>query len=177
MPLGLKAGATYQRLMTRIFKPLIAIKRYLTKPPILSSPKAGEELHMYLTISKYVVSVVLFQHVQNGEQKLGYYVCKGLVNAKTCYSQVKQTTLALRVATKKLCPCFQAHQVTILTNQSLRVTLHNLDLSRWIMKWAIKLNEYDIQYKPRLSLKRQVLPDFILELPQKWMQANTNEQC
>ena len=154
-----------------------AIKRYLTEPPILSSPKAGEELHMYLTISKYVVSVVLFQHVQNGEQKLGYYVCKGLVNAKTRYSQVKQTTLALRVAAKKLCPYFQAHQVTILTNQSLRVTLHNLDLSRWIMKWAIKLNEYDIQYKPRLSLKRQVLPDFILELPQKWMQANTNEQC
>ena len=33
-------------------------------------------------------------------------------------------------------------------------------------RWAIKLSEYDIQYKPRLSKKGQVLVDFIAKLPQ-----------
>ena len=80
------------------------------------------------------------------------------------YSQVEQTTLALRIATKKLHPCFQAHQVTILTNQLL-VTLHKSILSGRIMKWAIELSEYGIRYKPQLSLKWQILIDFKTELP------------
>ena len=33
-------------------------------------------------------------------------------------------------------------------------------------RWEIELSEYDIQYKPRLSKKGQVLVDFIAELPQ-----------
>ena len=33
-------------------------------------------------------------------------------------------------------------------------------------RWAIELSKYDIQYKPRLSKKGQVLVDFIAELPQ-----------
>ena len=62
--------------------------------------------------------------------------------------------------------------MTILTNQPLRVTLHKPDLSRRMMKWAIKLSKYDIQYKPCLSLKFQILTDFIVELPQKRVQTN-----
>ena len=38
-----------------------AIKRYLTKLPILSSPKSSEELYVYLVVSDYAVSVVLFR--------------------------------------------------------------------------------------------------------------------
>ena len=81
--------------------------------------------------------------------------------------------LALRVVAKKLRPCFQAHQVTILKNHPLKVTLHKPDLSGRMMKWAIELSEYDIQYKPRLSLKGQILVYFIVELPKKWVQTNT----
>ena len=32
-------------------------------------------------------------------------------------------------------------------------------------RWAVELSEYSIQYKPRLSKNRQVLVDFIAELP------------
>ena len=42
-----------------------------------------------------------------------------MVDAKTQYSQVEQTTLALKIVTQKLHPYFQAHQVTVLTNQPL----------------------------------------------------------
>ncbi|RVW67275.1 hypothetical protein CK203_064324 [Vitis vinifera] len=53
--------------------------------------------------------------------------------------------LNLRIAAKKLCPYFQAHQITVLTNQPLWVTLHKLNLSSRMVNWAIKLSEYYIR--------------------------------
>ena len=98
---------------------------------------------------------------------------KTLVDIETRHSQVEHMVLALCVAPKKPRPYFQAHQVTILTNQPLKVTLHKPYLSGWMMKWAIELIEYGIQYKPCLSLKGKILVDFIAELPQKWVQIDT----
>lgn len=103
---------------------------------------------MYLVVSYFVVSIVLFWHNQNNEQRLIYYISKALIDAKTWYSQVEQTTLALWITAKKLRPYFQAHQITVLTNQPLQVTLHKLDMFERMMKWAIELSEYDIWYKP-----------------------------
>ena len=99
---------------------------------------------MYLTISNYVVSIVLFWHNQINKQRPVYYVSKAIVDVKTCYSQVEQTTSALRIVAKKLHPYFQAYQVTILKNQPLRVTLHKPNLFIQMMKWAIELCKYDI---------------------------------
>ena len=31
------------------------------------------------------------------------------------------------------------------------------------MKWAIELSEFDIRYKPKTAIKRQVLADFVME--------------
>ena len=31
------------------------------------------------------------------------------------------------------------------------------------MKWAIELSEFDIKYKPRATVKKQILADFIIE--------------
>ena len=32
-----------------------------------------------------------------------------------------------------------------------------------LMKWAIELSEFDIRYKPKTAIKRQVLADFVME--------------
>ncbi|GJU34058.1 reverse transcriptase domain-containing protein [Tanacetum coccineum] len=39
------------------------------------------------------------------------------------------------------------------------------EITRRLQKWSIELGEYDIQYKPRISVKGQILVDFILERP------------
>ena len=73
---------------------------------------------------------------------------------------MEQTTLAWRSATQKLCPYFQAYQVTVLKN-----ILHKPDLSKRMLKWAIELSEYEIKYWPRLAKKWQVMTNFIAEVP------------
>lgn len=36
-----------------------------------------------------------------------------------------------------------------------------------MLKWAIELSEYMIKYQPKLSIKGQVMADFIAEIPQQ----------
>ena len=90
-----------------------------------------------------------------------------MLDVETRYFRKEYTALALKNVSQKLYLYFQAHQVTILTNQPLRVTLHKLDLSGWLLKWAIELSEYRIKYQPKLSLKGQVIVEFIAELPKE----------
>ncbi|XP_034672622.1 uncharacterized protein LOC117904223 [Vitis riparia] len=80
---------------------------------------------------------------------------------------MEQIGLALRSVAQKLSPYFQAHQVTMLTNQPLRSILHEPDLFGRMLKWVIELSEYEIKYQPKLAIKRQVMADFIAEIPQK----------
>ena len=41
--------------------------------------------------------------------------------------------------------------------------LHKPETSGRLIKWAIELSEFDIRYKPRTTVKGQVLADFIME--------------
>ena len=90
-----------------------------------------------------------------------------MADAETRYSKVEQTILALQSVAQKLRSYFQAHPVVVLTNQPFWSILHKQDLSRRMLKWAIELSEYGIEYQPRLSMKGQVMADFIAEVPQQ----------
>ncbi|RVW20497.1 Retrovirus-related Pol polyprotein from transposon opus [Vitis vinifera] len=143
------------------------IKHYLTQPPILSSPLPGEKLYMYLAVSDWAISAVLFHCPTHREQKPIYYATRALADVETKYSKIEQTALALRSAAQKLRPYFQAHPVVVLTDQPLRNILHKLDLFERMLQWAIELSEYEIEYQPRLSVKGQVMADFVVEYFQK----------
>ena len=108
----------------------MSIKQYQAEPPVLASPKVGETLFVYLAVSVVVVSAALFKENEDGRQRLVFFVNKSLADAETKYSHLEQAALALRVATKKLRPYFQAHPIVVLTNLPLRSTIHKPDLSR-----------------------------------------------
>ncbi|KAL5579016.1 hypothetical protein UlMin_011458 [Ulmus minor] len=62
------------------------LKRYLTSPPLLSKPKDGEQLYIYLAVSEGAVSAVLVRE-EESKQFPVYYVSKSLLDAET---QVKK---------------------------------------------------------------------------------------
>ena len=45
----------------------------------------------------------------------------------------------------------------------MKQILHKPETSRRLIKWAIEVSEFDIRYKPRTSVKGQVLAYFIME--------------
>ncbi|WJZ86481.1 hypothetical protein VitviT2T_005931 [Vitis vinifera] len=122
---------------------------------------------MYLAVSDCAISVILFRCVNDKEQRSVYYVSKAMVNTKTRYSNMEYTTFALRSVARKLYHYFQAHQVIVLTNPSLRNIMHKPDLFGRLVRWAIELSEYGIKYQPRLAMKGHVMANFIAETPQK----------
>ena len=71
------------------------IKHYLTQPPILSSPQLGERLYMYLAVSDWAISAVLFRCLSHKEHRPVYYISRAMADAETKYSKVEQTVLAL----------------------------------------------------------------------------------
>ena len=60
----------------------MAIKQYLTEPPILARLEAGDTLYLYLAVSDVLVSAALFKEDENWKQRLVFFVSKPLYEAK-----------------------------------------------------------------------------------------------
>ena len=141
-----------------------AIKEYVASPLSLSQPVSGEELYLYLATSTMAVSTALVRLGEDDKQKLVHFVSKVLTDAETRYTDFKQITLALRTVAKKLRPYFQAHTIVVLTNYLIRAILHKPNASGWLLKWAIELSEFTVEYHPRSIIKGHILADFIVEM-------------
>ncbi|KAL0433496.1 UNVERIFIED_CONTAM: Transposon Tf2-12 polyprotein [Sesamum latifolium] len=139
------------------------LKRYLVSPPLLTKPKMGETLCVYLAVSKSAISAVLVRQ-EGREHQPVYYVSKVLQGAETRYFQIEKLALTLVVVARKLRPYFQSNQVVVLTNHHLRQVLANPELFGRMVKWAVELSEFGIEFRPRPAIKAQVLADFVVEL-------------
>ncbi|KAL5552406.1 hypothetical protein UlMin_002582 [Ulmus minor] len=60
-------------------------------------------------------------------------------------------------------PYFQAHTIIIPTKFPLKQVFQKPEASGRLAKWFIELGEFDIQFKPRTTIKGQALADFIAE--------------
>ena len=76
---------------------------------------------------------------------------------------MEKLILALVTTARKLHPYFQAHTIEIPTEYPMKQVLHKPETSGRLMKWAIELSEFDIRYKQKTAIKRQILADFVME--------------
>ena len=58
---------------------------------------------------------------------------------------------------------FQDHTIEVLMDQPLRNVIHIPRASGRLIKWGIELGEFNVKYKPRLTIKDQTLVDFVVE--------------
>ena len=116
---------------------------------------------MYLSISEHTISTMLLR--DQGVQQPVYYISKTLVNAETRYLPLEKLVLAKVHATWKLPHYFQAHTVYILIEYPLQSLLKRSDFTGRIANWGTRLGSFNIWYKPRSSVKGQVLANFVAE--------------
>ena len=138
------------------------LKKYLSRPPIMSSPEADQVLYAYIVVAPHAMSLVLIRD-DKGIQKLIYYMSKSLHEAEVRYLPLEKAILAVVHTTRKLPHYFQAHTVVVLTQLPLKSILRTVDYTGRITIWNTVLGAFNIKYMPWTSIKGQVLADLMAE--------------
>ncbi|GJR55336.1 reverse transcriptase domain-containing protein [Tanacetum coccineum] len=132
------------------------MKKLIAELPMLTAPKEKDELIMYLAATKESITTVLMME-RDGKQFPIYFVSHALQGPEINYTPMEKLILALVTASKQLKRYFQAHTIIVITDQPIKQRL---------LKWSFELEEHDIHYRPRTSVKGQILADFIVEHPE-----------
>ncbi|GKD57838.1 reverse transcriptase domain-containing protein, partial [Tanacetum coccineum] len=142
------------------------MKQLIAELPMLTAPMEKEELIVYLAATKETVSAVLMTE-REAKQMPIYFVSRALRGSELNYTSIEKLVLALVHASKRLKRYFQAHLIIVITDQPIQQILSRLEVAGRLQKWSIELGEYAIHYRPRVSVKGQILADFIVERPEE----------
>ena len=92
----------------------------------MSKLEEDEVLFAYTAVDSHAVSLVLIR-VDDGVQRLVYYVSKSLHEADVRYLPLEKAVLAVVHGTRKLPYYFQSHTVVVSTQLPLRSLLQSAD--------------------------------------------------
>jgi hypothetical protein len=150
------------------------LNKYLTTTPTLVASEPHENLQLYISATKNVVSTaIIFEQRELDTNRTiqypVYFVSKVLSNSKTWYFHIMKLAYALLITSHMLSHYFQSHRIEIHTSSTLGEILNNREATRKIAKWAIELSMYDVVYKPRTAIKAQALSNFVAE----WIETQT----
>nr|GEW99420.1 reverse transcriptase domain-containing protein [Tanacetum cinerariifolium] len=146
------------------------LKQHLSELPLLVAPKPQEELIMYLSATYRAISAVLMTK-RGMTQTPIYFISHALQGPELNYSPMEKLVLSLVFAAKRLRRYFQAHPITVITDQPIKQVMSSPDVVGRLQKWSIMLGEQNIAYRPRTSVKGQILADFLIEIPGDVSQA------
>ena len=74
---------------------------------------------------------------------------------------MEKLAFTLITTARKLRPYFQAHTIVVQIDKLLQKMMNNPKTARRLVLRAIEQGEFDIQYRPRTTIKAQALADFI----------------
>nr|GEW80326.1 reverse transcriptase domain-containing protein [Tanacetum cinerariifolium] len=146
------------------------LKQHLSELPLLVAPRPQEELIMYLSATYGAISAVLMTE-RGAAQTPIYFISRALQGPELNYSPMEKMVLSLIFAAKRLRRYFQAHPIIVITDQPIKQVMSRPDVAGRLQKWSIMLGEHNITYRPRTSVKGQILADFLIEMPDDASQA------
>ena len=133
------------------FKQLIDV---VVNPPVLGLPRADLPYSIDTDASDYQLGVALYQHLPDGSrQTLGYW-SRTLQGAEQNYSTPEKECLAVVWACGVLRPYLQGGHFVVHTDQaSLRWLLTTTEGTGRLMRWRLRLSEFDftVKYKKGTS--------------------------
>nr|GEX96971.1 reverse transcriptase domain-containing protein [Tanacetum cinerariifolium] len=139
------------------------LKQHLSKLPLMVAPKPKEELIVYMFASYRAISAVLMTEKWMVRTPV-YFVSRALQGPELNYTPIEKLVLSLVFAAKRLRRYFQAHPIAVITDQPIKQIMSRPDIAGRLQKWSIMLEEHNITYRPRTSVKGQVLVDFLAEM-------------
>ncbi|RDY05175.1 Retrovirus-related Pol polyprotein from transposon 17.6, partial [Mucuna pruriens] len=144
----------------------LRLKTLMATPSVLTRPRPGTPLCLYISISDNAVSSVLVQE-EGGEQKPVYFTSRVLQGPERRYQKIEKAALAVVVASRRLRPYFQSYSIIVRTDLPIKQVLRKPDLAGRMVAWSIQLSEFDISFEGRGHIRAQVLADFVNELSPK----------
>jgi hypothetical protein len=133
----------------------VELKKYLKSLPTLVPPKPNDMLLLYVMATNVVVSTAIAverpEAIMEVKQQLIYFVSEILKDAEIKYRHVQKLLYTLLIMTRKLKHYF-------LTHSSV-----SKEAMGWIAQWAVEIDQYDIEFIPRWTIKSQALTYFIAE--------------
>ena len=147
---------------------LQSLKYLLSNPPVLAALEPQEPMLLYIAATNKVISVVtVVEHEEEGHehnvQRPTYYLSEVLTESKQRYPHHQKLAYGVFFASKKLRHYFQEHNITVVSSAPLRDIINNRHATGRIAKWGIELIAFDIEYKPRTTIKSQILADFVTD--------------
>nr|GEW10594.1 reverse transcriptase domain-containing protein [Tanacetum cinerariifolium] len=85
----------------------------------------------------------------------------GLKNAGATYQRLVDKAFQKHIGRN-----LEAYTIVVIMDQPIKQLLSNPEVTGRLLKWRFELGEHDIQYRPRTSVKGQILADFIVKRPE-----------
>jgi hypothetical protein len=105
--------------------------------------------------------VIVVESIEEGKelpvQRLVYYVSEVLTLYKQNYPHYQKVAYGVYMAARKLKHYFKEHPVMVMSTTLLLEIIGCKDATGRVAKWAIELVAHTIQYKPRTTIKSQIL--------------------
>jgi ribonuclease HI len=92
-----------------------------------------------------------------------YFMSEVLTRFKRFYCEMAKICYAVIMSTRKLRYYFEAHTIRVLTSQPLNDIFRNRENSGRISKWAMKLSVHVVDFENRITIKSQILADFVAQ--------------
>jgi hypothetical protein len=130
---------------------LAQLKDFLSKPPVLTAPRKGEQLLLYLTATTHVVSTaIVVERQEDGHaypvQRSVYFVSEVLSESKARYQPVQKLLYAVLITSRKLRHYFQEYSISVVSDYLLGDILRNQDATGRISMWAVELGALNIDF-------------------------------
>ena len=93
-----------------------------------------------------------------------YFVNKVLQGPEVRYQALEKAALVVMFPARRLCHYFQSFTVIVMTNLPIHKVLQKPNVAGRMVRWAVELSEFDVQYEPRGPIKGQIYADFVVEL-------------